>query len=52
MELRSYMEWLDHEANLGLAQLYQNSLKQQQTKISQTLTSMQTLVHIYYLKQI
>lgn len=50
--MKEFKEWLDIKANKNLVVKYQNSLKQQEIKISQTLTSMQSLVHVYFMKQI
>ena len=50
--LRAFREWLDTEANKKLTAVHASALRQQENKLIQTITSLQILVQIYYLKQI
>ena len=50
--LRAFREWLDAEASKKLTAVHESALRQQENKLVQTVTSLQILVQIYYLKQI
>ena len=50
--MRTFKEYLDAEANKQLSSVYESAQKQQEIKLTYSVTALKLLVNIYYIKQI
>ena len=50
--LRTYRDFLENEANKKLSEVYESAKKQQEMKLTQSITALQLLIKAYYIKKL
>ena len=50
--LRTYRKFLENETNKKLSEVYSSSKKQQEIKLTQSITALQLLIKMFYIKKL